>query len=150
MPITRELALRILKYLLDNPSFYFPFKIVCINFDEDDELYDIEFSQEIHDEILDNDEFKDFELVENLQNLDLETLQLMAKGFIEKIINNETVQYIANLAKECRSQYKEELWESTDSEQFGFNEYMGGKAEAYEECLELLKSSKKFILHSSK
>ncbi len=143
MPITRELALQILKYLLDNSSFYFPFKIVCTNFDKDDELYDIEFSQEMLDEVLENDEFKDFELVENLQNLDLETLQLMSKGFIEKIMNNEAVQHITNLAQECRSQYKEELWESTDIEQFGFNEYVGGKAEAYEDCLEILKKLNK-------
>ncbi len=144
MPITRELVLKILKYLLDNSSFSFPFKIVCTNFDKDYELYDIEFSQEMLDEVLENDKFKDFELVENLQNLDSDTLQLMSKGFIEKIINNEAVQHIADLAKEYRSQYKEELWESTDIEKFGFNEYIGGKAEAYEECLEILKKLNKF------
>jgi hypothetical protein len=41
MSISRELALKILRYLLDNSSFYFPFKIVCINFDKDNELYDV-------------------------------------------------------------------------------------------------------------
>lgn len=53
------------------------------------------------------------------------------------------IEKISALAKECRSQYKEELWESTDIEQFGFNEYMGGKAEAYEDCLEILKKLNK-------
>ncbi|MFA6138397.1 MAG: hypothetical protein WC667_09940 [Sulfurimonas sp.] len=54
------------------------------------------------------------------------------------------IEKIADLAKEYRSQYKKELWESTDIEKFGFNEYMGGKAEAYEECLVILKKSNKF------
>ena len=56
------------------------------------------------------------------------------------------IKKITILAKECRSQYKEKLWESTDIEQFGFNEYMGGKAEAYEECLEILQKSHNFHL----
>lgn len=149
MPITRELALIIIKYLLSNPSFYFPFKIVCTNFDEDDELYDIGFSQEILDEVLENDACKDFELVENLQNLDLETLQLMSKGFIDKIEDKSTIDKISALALEYRNSWKEDLWESEDSEEFGLNEYIGGKAEAYEECLELLKNSNKYYSKSN-
>ena len=42
-------------------------------------------------------------------------------------------------AKECRSQWKEELWESEDIEKFGYNEYVGGEADAYEDCLDELK-----------
>jgi hypothetical protein len=29
MPTKRDLALKIIKYLLDNPSFYFPFLVMC-------------------------------------------------------------------------------------------------------------------------
>jgi hypothetical protein len=29
MPITRSLALKIIKYLIDNPSFCFPFLVMC-------------------------------------------------------------------------------------------------------------------------
>lgn len=42
-------------------------------------------------------------------------------------------------AKEYRAYWKEDLWESEDSEVFGFNEFIGGKAEAYEDCLEMVR-----------
>ena len=139
MPITRELTLKILKYLLDNPSFHFPFKIVCVNFDEDDELYDIEVSQEMLDKVLDNDGFKDFELVENLQYLDLETLRLMSKGFLDKIVYNDVMKQIEFSAKEYRGMWKRDVCESVKIEEYGFNEFLGGKAEGFEESLEILK-----------
>ncbi|MBE0513690.1 hypothetical protein [Sulfurimonas sp.] len=139
MPISKELALKILRYLLDNPSFYFPFKIVCINFDEDDELYDVEVSQEMLDEVLNSDEFKDFELVENLQHLDLKTLQLMSKGFIEKIVHADVLKQIETAAKEYRNLWKIDICESVEIEEYGFNEFVGGKAEGFEESLEILK-----------
>lgn len=138
MPISRELALKILKYLLDNSSFYFPFKIVCINFDEDDELYDVEVSQEMLDEVLSNDEFKDFKLVENLQHLDLQTLQLMSKGFIEKIVYADALKQIEIAAKEYRNLWKIDICESVEIEEYGFNEFVGGKAEGFEESLKIL------------
>lgn len=139
MPLSRELALKILKYLLDNPSFYFPFKIVCINFDEDDELYDVEVSQEMLDEVLSNEVFQDFKLVENLQHLNLETLQLMSKGFLDKIVNNDALNQIETYAKEYRNLWKKEACESLKIEEYGFNEFLGGKAEGFEESLEILK-----------
>lgn len=139
MQISKELVIKILKYLLDNPSFYFPFNIVCINFDEDDELYDVEVSQEMFDEVLNNNEFRDFKLVENLQNLDLETLQLMSKGFIEKITYDDAAKQIEAAAKEYRKLWKKEACESMKIEEYGFNEFLGGKAEGFEESLEILK-----------
>lgn len=147
MPIKRELALKIIKYLLDNPSFYFPFKIVCINFDEDDESYNVDISQEVLHEILRNDKFKEFKLVENLQHLDLETLRFMAKGFIEKITHNDTEKQIETLAKDYRNLWKKEVCESMKIEEYGFNEFLGGKAEGFEESLEILKEciSKNYI-----
>lgn len=51
--------------------------------------------------------------------------------------------HIEMLAKNYREDWKEELWESEDSEEFGLNEFIGGKAEAYEDCLEIIKSYKK-------
>ena len=139
MPISKELALKILKYLLDNPSFYFPFKIICINFDEDDELYDVEVSQEMLDEILSNEEFQDFKLVENLQRLDLETLSLMSKGFIEKIVHDDVIKQIETATKEYRSLWKIDICESVNIEEYGLNEFFGGKAEGFEESLEIIK-----------
>ena len=63
----------------------------------------------------------------------------MTRGFIEKITNKSLEKYITQQAKGYRSCWKGELWESEDSEVFGFNEYIGGKAEAYEDCLKILK-----------
>lgn len=142
MPISKELVLKILRYLLDNPSFYFPFNIVCINFNEDDELYDVEISQEMLDEILSNEDFQDFKLVENLQHLDLETLSLMSKGFIEKIVHNDAIKQIETAAKEYRSLWKIDICESVNIEEYGLNEFFAGKAEGFEECLEIIKKAK--------
>lgn len=46
---------------------------------------------------------------------------------------------IAELAKKYKDDWKEELWESEDIEEYGLNEFIGGKAEAYEDCLVLIK-----------
>jgi len=43
------------------------------------------------------------------------------------------------LAKNYRSDWKEELWESEYIEEYGLNEFIGGKADAYEDCLDLIK-----------
>ncbi len=49
---------------------------------------------------------------------------------------------ISVLATNYRSYWKEELWESKKIEEFGFNEYVGGMAEAYEDCLVMIESLK--------
>lgn len=49
---------------------------------------------------------------------------------------------IESLANKCRREWKEELWESENIEEFGFNEFIGGKAEAYEDCLKIIRSYK--------
>lgn len=46
---------------------------------------------------------------------------------------------IAELAKNYRAAWREELWESEDIEEYGLNEFIGGKADAYEDCLVILK-----------
>ncbi|PIZ87621.1 hypothetical protein COX93_00480 [Candidatus Nomurabacteria bacterium CG_4_10_14_0_2_um_filter_30_12] len=46
---------------------------------------------------------------------------------------------ISELAKNYRADWKEELWESENIEEYGLNEFIGGKADAYEDCLELIK-----------
>ena len=46
------------------------------------------------------------------------------------------------LAKENRSLWKREMCESEDIEKYGLNEFVGGKADAYEDCLDLLKKLK--------
>ncbi len=86
MPISKELALKILKYLVDNPSFYFPFFVVCKEYSaEDDDFVELDPSID-YETIRDFEEYQTFQLWENLQDLKAETLELMSKGFIEKII----------------------------------------------------------------
>lgn len=147
MPISRELALIILKYLLDNPSFYFPFHIMCQGYasqkNEDNDFVEIIPSDD-YENLYEDTTYDTFELWENLQNLHLETLQLMSKGFIEKIIGNSIEVEIETLAKEWRIRWKEELWESTNIEEFGQNEFFGGKAEGFEESLEIVRKYLKY------
>ncbi len=138
MKISRELAIKILKYLDRHDDFCFPFLVMCKEYtEEDDDFVEIEPNE--WRMIKSDDKYQTFELWENLQNLYEETLHLMAKGFIDKITGESLEKHIGELAKNYRKEWKEELWESEDIEEFGFNEFIGGKAEAYEDCLEIMK-----------
>jgi len=143
MKISRELALKILKYLLDNEKFEFPFNILCKSIDGSDNFVEVipKYDYEI---LIKTEKYNDFKLCGNLQNLDLETLRLMSQGFIEKNVSKSILDEISALAINYRKSWKEELWESEDSEEFGFNEFIGGKAEAFEECIQIIK---KHIMH---
>lgn len=142
MKISRKLAIQILKYLNQHKNFYFPFLIMCKEYtEEDDDFVEIEPNE--WEMIKSDDKYQTFELWENLQNLDKETLKLMAKGFLEKITNKSLETHIATLAKNYRKEWKEKLCESEKIEEYGLNEFIGGKAEAYEDCLEIIKSYQK-------
>jgi hypothetical protein len=88
MQIDKELAIKILKYQDQHEDFYFPFQVIRMSISEDD-------SEEIEANqwrlINSVDKLEKFELRENLQNLFEETVELMAKGFIEKILNSGSV-----------------------------------------------------------
>ena len=45
----------------------------------------------------------------------------------------------AEVAKNYRKAWKKELPEGGEIEDYGFNEFIEGKAEAYEDCLDLIK-----------
>lgn len=122
-------------YLEENKDFYFPFKIICSNFDKDSDLYDIDCKEIEYSVINNNITLINFELEENLQNLHEETMELMSKGFIDKIEQENIVEKISNLAVEYRKGWNKNLCESEDIEEYGLNEFIGGKADAYEECL---------------
>jgi hypothetical protein len=142
MKINRELAIKILKYLDQHKNFYFPFQMICEEyFLKCDEFNEVESGEW---KIIEKDKkYQTFELRENLQNLYPETIQLMAKGFLEKITNKSLENHIATLARNYRKEWKEELWESEKIEEFGLNEFIGGKAEAYEDCLGIINKYKK-------
>ena len=89
MPISRKLTLIILRYLIDNPIFYFPFFIRCKGLDGSNEYIEVVPQEDDYEMISKFDDYNDFILVENLQNMYLDTIQLMSKGFIEKITNEK-------------------------------------------------------------
>ena len=135
MQINRKLVLQILEYLKDNKDFYFPFKIMYKNNDGD---Y-IEISIDDYNNLLNDKKYNNFELWENLQNLTEETIKLMSKGFIEKIIQKNLLNEVECMAIEYRKTWKEELCDSVKIEEYGFNEFLGGKAEGFEESVEIIK-----------
>lgn len=47
--------------------------------------------------------------------------------------------HIYKLAKSYRKEWKEDLWESEKIEEYGLNEFIGGNADAFEECLYLIR-----------
>jgi len=139
MKITREKVLNILKYLDKNPNFYFPFEIICKSFNEENELFDVNCLNIENDYIYNNNFMNDFVLIENLQYLDEETTNLMAKGFIDKIENVNLIEKIDTLAIKYRKSWEKDLCESEYIEEYGKNEFIGGKAEAFEECNQIIK-----------
>jgi len=141
MKISRELAILILRYLDSHPDFYFPFLVVCKEYTEEDDDF-VEICPDEREVIESDERYQTFELWENLQDLHEDTTELMVKGFIEKITHNSLEKHIIQLAKEYRKEWKEELWESERIEEFGLNEFIGGKADAYEDCARLIKKYK--------
>lgn len=142
MRISRKLAIRILKYLDKHKDFYFSFLIMCKEYTEkDDDFVEIEPNE--WEMINSDDKYQTFELWENIQNLYKDTTELLAKGFIEKITGKSLERHIATLAKNYRKDWKEQLCESENIETYGFNEFIGGKADAYEDCLEIIREYKK-------
>ena len=138
MDISRELAIKILKYLDKHPDFYFPFLVMNQEYTpEDDDFVEIEPNE--WENIEEDNIYQTFQLWENLQDLRKETLELMSKGFIEKITNESLEKHIAELAKNYRKEWKGKLSESAKIKEYGFNEFIDGKAEAYEDCLEIIK-----------
>src|SRR3989344_1582838 len=82
MDISREMAIQILKYLDKHKEFYLPFLVVNKEYsEEDDDFVEVEPSE--WQNIVSDRKYQTFQLWENLQKLDLPTLKLMARGFIE-------------------------------------------------------------------
>ena len=137
MNISRELAIRILKYLDQRPDFYFPFTVVCQEYtEEDDDFVEIESNE--WDMVQEDEKYQTFQLWENLKNPDEQTLHLMSKGFIEKITRDSFRADMLRLIKSYQKSAKVDVWLSNKSEDFGDSEFFLGKAEGYEECLGLL------------
>ena len=93
MEISRELAIRILKYCHEHrKDFYFPFQVVCKEYRMEDKHPNEDFDvvEPENWETINNDKiFQTFELWENLQNLYSKTVRLMAKGFLDQILTDD-------------------------------------------------------------
>jgi hypothetical protein len=145
MKISRELAIKILKYLDQHKGFYFPFLVMCQEYTEEDDDF-VEIEPEEWEMIDEDEKYQTFEFWENLQNIYPDTIQLMAKGFLEKITGESLEKHIVILARNYRKEYKKKLPESASIEEYGLNEFISGKAEGYEECLEIItKYQKKYV-----
>ena len=145
MPITRSLALKIIKYLIDNPSFCFPFLVMCRGYgiDADDNDFVEIVPEDDYEYLIEDSTYDTFELWENLQNLNLQAFELLSKGFLEIILNENALSLIEKSAKDYRDLWKLDMCESAKIEEYGLNEFFGGKAEGFEESLEILKRSYK-------
>lgn len=54
-------------------------------------------------------------------------------------INKKLEEHIYILAKNYREQWQKDLCASEKIEEYGLNEFLGGKADAYEDCLYLVR-----------
>jgi hypothetical protein len=88
MDISRELAIKILKYCDENRGFYFPFLVMCKEYTPEDDDY-VEVESDEWQIILEDEGYVTFQLWENLKKLYPETIHLMSKGFIEKIVGDK-------------------------------------------------------------
>lgn len=142
MNISRELSIKILKYLDEHPDFYFPFLVMCKEYsDEDDDFVEIEADE--WEMIAEDEKYQTFQLWENLQNLDLDTVRRMSVGFIQEITAQSLEDRVATLVKNYRYEWKRKLTESASIEDFGLNEFLEGKFRGYEDCLDLIKFYRK-------
>jgi len=138
MKINKDLAIQILKYCDEYKDFYFPFFVMCKEYMEEDGDF-VEVEPNEWKIIRDNFRYQTFELRENLQDLREGTDELLSRGFVEKIVGHSLEKHIFLLAKKYRKEWRKELWKSEKIEEYGLNEFVGGKADAYEDCLYLIK-----------
>lgn len=142
MKISREIAILILKYLSRHPKFYFPFIVVCQEYSPEDDDF-VEICPNEWEIIGEDSVYQTFELWENLQDLDKKTLKLLSLGFIQKILWANLKRDIKVLAKWYRKLYKWKKVESLNILEYWENEFFWGKAEAFEEVLEMMEKISK-------
>jgi len=141
----RKIVLNISRYLMDNKNFYFPFFIRCKCLDGRNDYIEIVPQEDDYKMILNSDDFTDFILVEKSQDLHEDTIQLMPKGFIDKIMQESLKGKIKTKLNDYKEIWNEDGWETlTKSKSFGDNEFYEGKTEAFEQVLEMIDDSALF------
>lgn len=141
MEINIELFTKIILFVNSNPDFYFPFKVILSNEQDEFELYPDD-STELKTSAVEGYINRGYKLLlsENLNQIDRVTTVLMTKGFLDKITGaqDSAVEKIKLLANRYRNQWDSALCDSEDIRLYGYNEYIGGMADAFEECLNIL------------
>jgi len=87
MNISRELAISILRYVNKHKNFFFPFLVLNREYSKNDDNF-VEIEPREWMMVNKNKNLKTFQLSENLQYLDEQTLIMMSKGFIDWITAN--------------------------------------------------------------
>lgn len=95
MDINRKSAVGILKYLDQHKDFYFPFLVMNKEYTPEDDDF-IEIEPDEWEMIAEDENYRTFQLWEDLQNLDEKTLKLMSKGFFEKMGIEEVFETATN------------------------------------------------------
>ena len=137
MPISRELAVQILKYLSQNGDSYFPFLVMYKENDrEDDAFVGIEPHEWIM--VMGEKKYQNFQLRETLQPLHGGSVTLMSKSLIAKSTKRSLEAHIIKLARNYKQMWQEKLWQCEQAEAYRRNEFLGGQIKAYENCLRIL------------
>src|SRR3989338_8008313 len=98
MEISRELAIKILRYLDEHKDFYFPFLVMNREYTEEDDDF-VEVEPDEWEMISGDETYQTFQLWENLQNVHKEKPELLAKVFLEKITDDSLERHVAELAR---------------------------------------------------
>lgn len=136
MKISRKKAINILKYLDENRDFYFPFLVVCKEYSPEDNDF-VEIEPDERDDIESDNMYQTFELWENLQNIDFDTIKLLSKWYFDYMFWKSLKNEIQELFLEYNEYYKTEFIESSKILEYWENEFFWWKREAYEDILSL-------------
>ena len=106
MRVERKKVITIMKYIEENPNFYFPFKIICKDFKENSDYYETDCLEEIDYKFIEkNKNLTSFYLEENLQNFSQTSyaniyLVLIKAGIIKEGIKDNVLTSLLNILKE--------------------------------------------------
>ena len=138
MKIDRKLAVQILKYCHEHCEFYFPFLVMCKKYSsEDDDLVEICCNE--WESIEQDKSYQTFELWDNLKRYNNKSIKLLSIGFINEIIGNSILKDLEILVKNYKSYLRKDINNINGLEEFGLNQFIQGKADAYVDCVIIIK-----------
>lgn len=144
MKISRVLAIQILKYTHTHSNFFFPFLVMNREYSAEDDDF-VEILSEEWDDIEADKNYETFELWDNLQHLDKITANLLLKGLLEELSRDSLETHIEKLAVTYKSKWRKSLYACERMEELDMNEFVEGKADAFEDCLYLIREHKNML-----